>query len=724
MIASSSLRGQGINELVTVDEGHGVYLEYFPLIVDRRPYDSQPGRTKRNLQRVGFVLVYPVDTDTFGVTADCVTSFFEAREYSAWSRIFLLDRGAFRERSRVARDGELSRLIVDTHDPVSYEDLCSNLDTAKVSCNLLVSELDVDACLDAARLIPVCSFGKMHALVSHARVFGETWCGMSLDQLPIPNICALTHCRADQADVDQSLQRSAHSLTRSAVLLGDLTLGRQLAAFGVVPFGDGSSQTVRDGLPLRSHESSSALLSLLIKRACTYNPSLSAIADLTFLRAPRMLSPVRTGKVSKPIRTGENLKSCPGAGQGSWGEWITWRWIRMDDTSSQLSAAMGDAELARLAATVDKRNGSETPFDVRTRSVRRRARAAMTARVTAGMSQLPESETVSIGRDRRMSVRLAWVTFVLGAVFTWVNVANFALPYLPDNTFGQVTAWLLDPMVMALVLALVRTEIRMRRQGLSVYRVFLVAKWAGLAATYAMNSVVQWGAAIANPSASTVFGVVLHSVAPIMAFAAAEVLPRIEESMTRAQADWLSKQAVTPSPRADELPLVDEQDQDQDRVDEPGADSDGERITDDGQVRGEAGEPAPADADRLFPDHSAGAVSAGGAELLDSDPAGDGRGRSVLVEPVIEQSKSRSARVVEVLESAGADFDAAARDDELAAKVRALVPWAVEQVADEFDGTLERRAGYDAVRREIRRRAKQQPEPATRRLQVVAGGEQ
>jgi hypothetical protein len=197
--------------------------------------------------------------------------------------------------------------------------------------------------------------------------------------------------------------------------------------------------------------------------------------------------------------------------------------------------------LAWLAADVDKATGDESNYDVRTRSVRRRARASMRAEVTAGMSLLSSAETLAIHRDRNMSVRLAWATFAFGSFFTGINVAFFALQFLPQNLLGQVTAWVLDPLVLALVLAVVRTEIRMRRQGLRVYRIFQFAKWAGLLATYAMNAVLPWTVLANAPTGANLASVVIHSVPPLMAFAAAEVLPRMEEAMTQAQSMWLKR---------------------------------------------------------------------------------------------------------------------------------------------------------------------------------------
>ena len=100
-------------------------------------------------------------------------------------------------------------------------------------------------------------------------------------------------------------------------------------------------------------------------------------------------------------------------------------------------------------------------------------------------------------------------------------------------------AWLLDPMVSLVLLAVLRAE-----QVTARYQVPLPVwarrtKWLTFAATYVMNTWTSWGLADAPFTAA---GVVLHSVPPLVVFATAETGPGLRDRLTEAVHRALTEQ--------------------------------------------------------------------------------------------------------------------------------------------------------------------------------------
>ena len=152
-----------------------------------------------------------------------------------------------------------------------------------------------------------------------------------------------------------------------------------------------------------------------------------------------------------------------------------------------------------------------------------------------------------VERVARQVDRLCWAGILLGLAFTMTNVQQFAaagaLPWSP----AWCTAWLLDPMVSLVLLAILRAEQVIVRRGIGTGGWVRGAKWFTLAATYVMNT---WSA-FTNGSAALV---VLHSVPPLVVFVAAEAVTELRDKLGAAESAPESGQsgsvASAPQPAA------------------------------------------------------------------------------------------------------------------------------------------------------------------------------
>jgi hypothetical protein len=121
-----------------------------------------------------------------------------------------------------------------------------------------------------------------------------------------------------------------------------------------------------------------------------------------------------------------------------------------------------------------------------------------------------------------------WVGIVLGLAFTMVNVQAFAAQGAVLWSLPWFAAWLLDPMVSLVLIAVLRAE-----QITARYQVSDHTRWIGrtkrfaFAATYAMNT---WSSFLHGDVA----GIVLHSVPPLLVFCAAETAPVLRDRLTEA----------------------------------------------------------------------------------------------------------------------------------------------------------------------------------------------
>jgi hypothetical protein len=120
--------------------------------------------------------------------------------------------------------------------------------------------------------------------------------------------------------------------------------------------------------------------------------------------------------------------------------------------------------------------------------------------------------------------RLCWAGILLGLAFTMTNVQQFAANGARPWSLPWWSAWLLDPMVSLVLLAILRAEQVTARHGARTGGWSRTAKWFTLAATYVMNT---WQAYAAGSPAL----VVLHSVPPMVVFVATEAVTDLRDTL-------------------------------------------------------------------------------------------------------------------------------------------------------------------------------------------------
>jgi hypothetical protein len=112
----------------------------------------------------------------------------------------------------------------------------------------------------------------------------------------------------------------------------------------------------------------------------------------------------------------------------------------------------------------------------------------------------------------------------MGLAFTMSNVQGFAAAGARTWSVPWWAAWLLDPMVSLVLLAILRAEQVTARCGVQTGGWVRGAKWFTLAATYVMNT---WAAFTTGSPAL----VVLHSVPPLVVFVAAEAVTELRNKL-------------------------------------------------------------------------------------------------------------------------------------------------------------------------------------------------
>lgn len=160
----------------------------------------------------------------------------------------------------------------------------------------------------------------------------------------------------------------------------------------------------------------------------------------------------------------------------------------------------------------------------------------------------PDVVALRVERVRTEVDRLCWAGIVLGLGFTMTNVQSFAAAGTPAWSLPWLAAWLLDPTVSLVLLAILRAEQVTARYQVRTGAWTRRAKWFTLAATYVMNTWHSW-------AAGSVSGVVLHSVPPLVVFVAAEAVTDLRDKLTDAvTAAFTEAQRRTP-PVTAELPV-------------------------------------------------------------------------------------------------------------------------------------------------------------------------
>ena len=179
---------------------------------------------------------------------------------------------------------------------------------------------------------------------------------------------------------------------------------------------------------------------------------------------------------------------------------------------------------------VRRRTAGAGPQDARhvplTRGQRLAQDAAEAAEVRAYQTH-PDVVALRIERIRSQVDRLCWAGIVLGLAFTMTNVQTFAASGAAVWSLPWLAAWVLDPTVSLVLLAVLRAEQVTSRYQVRTGRWVRAAKWFTLAATYVMNTWQSWAAGSAA-------GVVLHSVPPLLVFVAAEAVTDLRDKLTDA----------------------------------------------------------------------------------------------------------------------------------------------------------------------------------------------
>ncbi|MEV7041134.1 hypothetical protein [Amycolatopsis sp. NPDC051061] len=139
----------------------------------------------------------------------------------------------------------------------------------------------------------------------------------------------------------------------------------------------------------------------------------------------------------------------------------------------------------------------------------------------------PDVVALRVERARAQVDRLCWSGIVLGLAFTTANVQWFAAAGAAFGSLPWLTAWLLDPTVCLVLLAILRAEQVTARYQVHTGAWVRAAKWLTLAATYVMNT---WSSWVSGSPA----GVVLHSVPPLVVFVAAEAVTDLRDKLTDA----------------------------------------------------------------------------------------------------------------------------------------------------------------------------------------------
>ncbi len=152
------------------------------------------------------------------------------------------------------------------------------------------------------------------------------------------------------------------------------------------------------------------------------------------------------------------------------------------------------------------------------------AEAAAAAELRAYRTD-PDVVVLRVEHIRTQVDRLMWVGIVLGLCFTMTNVQQFAAAGAPVGSLAWWSAWLLDPMVSLVLLAVLRAEQVTTRYQVTTEVWPRVAKWALLSATYVMNTWVSWAAGSAS-------GIVLHTVAPLVVVLAAEAVTDLQYALS------------------------------------------------------------------------------------------------------------------------------------------------------------------------------------------------
>lgn len=161
-----------------------------------------------------------------------------------------------------------------------------------------------------------------------------------------------------------------------------------------------------------------------------------------------------------------------------------------------------------------------------TRAQRLAQDAAEAAEVRAYQTH-PDVVALRVERVRSQVDRICWAGICLGLAFTMTNVQAFASAGSAVWSLPWLAAWLLDPTVSLVLLAILRAEQVTARYQVRTGPWVRAAKWFTLSATYVMNT---WS----SYADGSLPRIVLHSVPPLVVFVAAEAVTDLRDKLTEA----------------------------------------------------------------------------------------------------------------------------------------------------------------------------------------------
>lgn len=166
----------------------------------------------------------------------------------------------------------------------------------------------------------------------------------------------------------------------------------------------------------------------------------------------------------------------------------------------------------------------------------------------------PDVVALRVERVRSQVDGLMWAGLLLGLAFTMVNVQTFAAAGAGVGSLAWVAAWLLDPMVSLVLIAVLRAEqvtarwqVDMRTAGTGPW--VKRTKVFAFLATYTMNTWQSW-------TGLDVSGIVLHSVPPAMVYLAAETGPILRDRLTEAVLRAARAMTTVTASAVDEVPFT------------------------------------------------------------------------------------------------------------------------------------------------------------------------
>lgn len=190
------------------------------------------------------------------------------------------------------------------------------------------------------------------------------------------------------------------------------------------------------------------------------------------------------------------------------------------------------------------------PTQTPSKAVRLVSDAAEAAQLRAYQTH-PDVVALQVERIRTQVDRLSWTGIVLGLAFTMTNVQDFAARDALMWSLPWLSAWLLDPTVSLILIAILRAEQITARYQVHTGPWVRRAKWTTLTATYLMNTWTAWGALDAAL-------ILLHSVPVAVVFVAAEAVTDLRDKLTEAVERAFTRAAsvvpATPLSGADATP--------------------------------------------------------------------------------------------------------------------------------------------------------------------------